>query len=601
MFGRKKKKKKKEEEAVAVETAEEDIGIPPEMKVSGWWKISFLDPTDPNKTERHIGYIPRAEDLVDWSMLEDKVRSDFVPEHGNGIYLLYACDIKKKVIPKLGAIQIVVDEDLEDESMVEEEKEATETPLSVLKKILEQRLVAEQDAAQIQMLIEALQNVKKTKDKDETEDDEGRLRRRHYPRYPEEGYPYSRFSESRAELNELRQSLNALKEQLLHGSRGNDSQQLYAVILQMQQSQMEARKQELELQRQRLEQERMRIEQDAKLKEQEMRERLEQEKQRLEQERMRLEQEAKLKEREMKERLEQEKQRIELEREKLKMEMERYEKELQAKEREHERKLKEERERMRLERELRDKETLEREKQMHSFQQSETQRWTTIIEALRDIKERRTEYPQEMLNAIAEQAKLVQQMSSTAIGSQLDLIKRVGSILERYGAIPPSAPEPVQPPEEKRTDLFEGLAKVINALSPFIEAQAQKPGAVSSSPSIPAQVQKAAKVLLPKPAKPTNRIKQLFGKDPEMLKALLVAMRKKDNPALYVGALGRFCGDLTPVVCNLPWNDIKTALSELVDDTGKKILATPETEEWWKQLTEETKKAIIAMSKQAEK
>lgn len=559
--------------------------VPVEAKVEGWWRISYISPDDLNRREKYVGYIIRESSEVDIAYLEDIIRNEFAPNYGGGVYLAYMCDINKKLIKNTGAIKIVIEGDSVEDIDVEEKEETAEKDegkddvLTRLQRALEEQLNMKLSAEKIKTLKDVItslseKDVSKKEGKDEEKEEERTVSVRRRYSYPPSYDPYERFytrhrysSETYSSINELKQSFELLKQQLLtQGKRGDDSQ-LFTVILQMNQAQMETRKQELELQRERLEQEKLRYEQELKLKEKEMNERLKQEEKKLE-----------------------------LEREKIKMELEKYKAEIKAKEQEYDRRLKDERERLKIEQQMREKEILQREREARESRASEREWMATILETLKSIKERKSEYPKEIIDVVTKQASLMQQMSSATIENQLNLAKKIVGVLEEYGISLPSQPTVPAEEEKPKTDLFEGLTKVITALTPFIEASSKQP----ATKPVPQPIQKAAKILLPKPVKASNRIKSLFGKDPEILKALIVAMRRKEDPALFVGALGNFCGDLTPVVCNLPWSDVKTALSELVDDTGKKVLEDPETEKWWKRLTDETKKAIVAYKKQVE-
>lgn len=96
-------------------------------------------------------------------------------------------------------------------------------------------------------------------------------------------------------------------------------------------------------------------------------------------------------------------------------------------------------------------------------------------------------------------------------------------------------------------------------------------------------------------------IKEVVGRDPEVIKAILSAMEKEEDVTKFVrGFVHEICGELTAFVCNLPWEDVRKSLIELVDDDkSKEILMSDKAEKWWNNLVEQSKVYLNALLEQA--
>ena len=513
--------------------------VPLEQQVIGWWRVSLVDPRDEQKEQQPLGYIERTAAPADVERAKRIVRTEFFPKYGPGLYLLQPCDQNRRPLSKPGILEFI--KAMEDEDVGEKR----EDPLEVYAKMLEQQ-------AKLQQMREFKRMLKE--DREEEEDSGPSYPQR--PSAPPPPYydPYEPpYHRRHSEIKQLEERLNKLAdvvEKLADQVRGG-SMNMPMMMMQYWQTQLQIQQQQMELERRRLEAEMA------------MREK------KLEAEEKRLAEEMKLRRQELE--AERERLRHELEAKKAEIlaqrEEERRERELRRKEMEQQRR----EEKERLERELQVRlQELRQQYEMQLAERRERDKFFTQVLNLLQEGAQKGLSGKEISEFLQRNAAFLQQIVQNSISTQIQLANQVSSLLlEREGM------------GEERRGHLEGLKEIAKSVAEITTSLAGH--GTQSAPTnkqLPAaNISGGAKMIL-------DKIKDY----PDFVKAFVIAIAQKDDPALHAQAFNAVFQEATATVCNLPWEDVKQALSLIVDENGKKILEHPDSEAYWERFTKFVKR-----------
>lgn len=95
-------------------------------------------------------------------------------------------------------------------------------------------------------------------------------------------------------------------------------------------------------------------------------------------------------------------------------------------------------------------------------------------------------------------------------------------------------------------------------------------------------------------------IKETVGRDPEVVKAIVSAIKNDEDVGKFIrGFVHDICGEMTAFVCNLPWEDTRKALLELVSEEEQNLLMSDKAKEWWEKLITQVKIYLNFLLEQA--
>lgn len=514
--------------------------VPLEQQVIGWWRVSLVDPRDEQKEQQPVGYIERTAAPADVERAKRIVRTEFFPKHGPGLYLLQPCDQNRRPLNKPGVLEFI--RGVEDENVGEKRKD----PLEVYVEALQQ-----------QAKLQQIQHLKKMLKEEEEEEDSGPSYPHRPPAPPPPYYdPYEPPYRGRhSEVKQLEERVNKLMdavEKLAEQVKGGGAN-MPMMMMQYWQTQLQIQQQQMEIERRRME---------AEMK---MRER------KLEAEERRMVEELKLRRQELE--AERERMRHELEAKKAEIlaqkEEERRERELRRKEMEQQRR--EEKERIQQELQVRLQE-LRQQYEMQLTEKRERDKFFTQVLNLLQEGTQKGLSGKEISEFLQRNATFLQQIVQSSISTQIQLANQISSLLlEREGG------------SEERRGHLDGLKEITKSVAEITTAltgQGTQPATNTSTKQLPSPtISGGAKMIL-------EKVKDY----PDFVKAFVIAIAQKDDPALHAQAFNAVFREATATVCNLPWEDVRQALLLIVDENGKKVLEHPDSATYWQQFTKYVKR-----------